>query len=73
MIILGLNSFGHDSAATLVINNKPVVAIEEERLNRKKHFGGLPVMAIDECLKFAGIQMSDVDHVTFFWKPSISY
>ena len=73
MIILGINCFGHDSAATLVIDNKPVVAIEEERLNRKKHFGGVPVMAIDACLQFANIKMSDVDHVTFFWKPSISY
>ena len=57
MIILGINCFGHDSAATLVIDNKPVVAIEEERLNRKKHFGGVPVMAIDACLQFANIKM----------------
>lgn len=73
MIILGFNCFGHDSAASLVIDDKLVFAVEEERLNRKKHDGSLPVKAIGECLKFAGIKLSDIDHVTFSWKPSISY
>ena len=73
MIILGFNCYGHDSAASLVIDGKVVFAVEEERLNRKKHFGGVPLKAIEECLKFANIDLADVDHVTFFWKPSISY
>ena len=73
MNILGFNCYGHDSAATLVIDNKVVFAVEEERLNRKKHFGGVPVEAIKACLNFAKIKMSDIDHVAFFWKPSISY
>ena len=42
MNILGINCFGHDSSATLVIDGKVVFAIEEERLNRKKHYGGIP-------------------------------
>ncbi|MCC6691099.1 MAG: carbamoyltransferase, partial [Bacteroidia bacterium] len=37
MNILGFNCYGHDSAATLLIDNKIVFAVEEERLNRKKH------------------------------------
>jgi len=73
MKILGFNCYGHDSSASLIIDGKVVFAVEEERLNRKKHFGGLPILSIKECLKFAGIRMSDIDHVTFFWKPSISY
>ena len=73
MKILGFNCYGHDSAASLVIDNKVVFAVEEERLNRKKHYGGIPVNAIKECLKFANITLSDIDHVTFFWKPGISY
>jgi carbamoyltransferase len=73
MVILGFNCYGHDSAASLIIDNKVVFAVEEERLNRKKHFGGLPEASIRECLNFAGLTLADVDHVTFFWKPSISY
>ena len=73
MKILGFNCYGHDSATTLVIDNKVVFAVEEERLNRKKHFGGVPVESIKACLAFAKIRMSDIDHVAFFWKPSISY
>lgn len=73
MVILGFNCYGHDSAASLIIDNKVVFAVEEERLNRKKHFGGLPEASIRECLDFAGLTLADVDHVTFFWKPSISY
>lgn len=73
MIILGFNCYGHDSAASLVIDGKVVFAVEEERLNRKKHYGGIPVKAIQACFDYAKIDLADVDHVTFFWKPSISY
>ncbi|MEW6468023.1 MAG: carbamoyltransferase C-terminal domain-containing protein [Bacteroidota bacterium] len=73
MNILGFNCYGHDSAATLVVNDNVVFAVEEERLNRKKHYGGIPAESIRACLAFAGLSMSDIDHVAFFWKPSISY
>ena len=73
MIILGFNCYGHDSAASLLIDGKVVFAVEEERLNRKKHYGGIPQKAIQACFDFAKIDLADVDHVTFFWKPSISY
>lgn len=73
MIILGFNCYGHDSAASLLVDGKVVFAVEEERLNRKKHHGGIPFKAIAECFKFANIDLADVDHITFFWKPSISY
>ncbi len=73
MNILGFNCYGHDSAASLVVDNKLVFAVEEERLNRKKHSGDIPINAIKECLRYANLKLSDIDHVTFFWKPSISY
>ncbi len=73
MNILGFNCFGHDSAAALIIDGEVVFAVEEERLNRKKHFGGIPVQSIKACLDFSGLKLSEIDHVTFFWKPSISY
>jgi carbamoyltransferase len=73
MIILGFNCFGHDSAASLIIDDEVVFSVEEERLNRKKHYGGFPENAIRECLNYANITLADVDHITFSWKPSISY
>ncbi len=73
MNILGFNCYGHDSAAALIMNDEVVFAVEEERLNRKKHDGSIPVMGIAECLKYGNLKLSDIDHVTFFWKPSISY
>ena len=73
MIILGFNCYGHDSAAALVVDDEVVFAVEEERLNRKKHFGGVPELSIKACFDHAGITLADVDHVAFFWKPSISY
>ncbi|MCU0435698.1 MAG: carbamoyl transferase [Bacteroidia bacterium] len=73
MNILGFNCYGHDSAAALIVDDKVVFAVEEERLNRKKHFGGVPEQAIRACLGHAGLQLADIDHVAFFWKPSISY
>ena len=73
MNILGFNAYGHDSAAAIVVDNKVVFACEEERINRKKHYGGVPEASIKACLKATGLKISDIDHITFFWKPSISY
>lgn len=73
MNILGFNAYGHDSAAAIVVDNKVVFACEEERINRKKHYGGVPEASIKACLDFAGMKIGDIDHITFFWKPSISY
>lgn len=73
MIILGFNCYGHDSAASLLIDGKIVFCAEEERITRKKHYGGFPENAIRACLDYAGITIADVDHIGFSWKPSISY
>jgi carbamoyltransferase len=61
--ILGLNSFHADSSAALLKDGELVAAVAEERLNRVKHFAGLPARAIQEVLDIAGIKLSDVDHI----------
>lgn len=63
MIILGINAFHPDSSACLVIEGKLKIAVEEERLNRIKHWSGLPLLSINECLKNENIELSDVDYV----------
>src|SRR3974390_2705661 len=63
MIILGLNAFHADSAAALVRDGMLVAAVEEERFRRIKHWAGFPERAIDYCLREAGVDLCDVDHV----------
>ncbi|MBM4269877.1 MAG: hypothetical protein FJ144_25295 [Deltaproteobacteria bacterium] len=67
--ILGLSAFYHDSAAALVIDGEIVAAAQEERFSRKKHDAGFPALAIDYCLREAGITPSDLDYVGFYDKP----
>ncbi len=70
MTILGLNYYFHDSTACLVVDGKLIAAIEEERLNRDKHTRVFPHMAIDRCLKIAGLSYHDIDHVAVSIKPT---
>ncbi|TNE70841.1 carbamoyltransferase [bacterium] len=70
MYLLGINAYHGDASATLLKDGIPVLAIEEERLNRKKHCAGFPTLAIQACLKEAGISISDVDHVAISTDPS---
>jgi len=50
MNILGLNAFHGDASAAVLQNGQLVAALEEERLNRIKHWAGLPVLAANACL-----------------------
>jgi carbamoyltransferase len=50
MNILGLNAFHGDASAALLSGGHLSVALEEERLNRIKHWAGLPVEAARYCL-----------------------
>jgi len=63
MLILGLNMFHADASAAIVLDGELKFAIAEERLNRHKHFGGFPALAIKACLDAVGAKISDVDHV----------
>src|SRR5271167_4438581 len=63
MIILGINAFHADSAAALLRDGKLVAAAEEERFRRTKHWAGFPAQSIAYCLRAAGAEMGDLDHV----------
>ena len=63
MLILGLNMFHADASAAMVLDGEVKFAIAEERLNRHKHFGGFPAVAIKACLDAVGAKISDVEHV----------
>ena len=69
VVILGIGGFSHDSAAAIVCDGKLVAAIEEERLTRIKHQGGVPVLAAQKCLEIAGMSPNEVDHVGCYMQP----
>ena len=71
--ILGLSCYYHDSAAALLRNGEIVAAASEERFSRKKGDDAFPQLAIDYCLREAGIALSDVGHVGFYDKPLLKF
>ena len=64
-----LNANHADSSACIILNGKIVAAIEEERLNRVKHYSGYPIKAIQECLDIAKIKSTELTDVAFNTKP----
>jgi carbamoyltransferase len=69
MNILGINAFHGDASAVLVKDGVLVAAIEEERLNRRKHCAGFPTLAIRAVLESAGVGPGDIDHVAVSRDP----
>jgi carbamoyltransferase len=64
-------SQGHDSAAALVVDGRPVAACAEERLNRGKHSALFPALASRYCLSEAGLILDDLDEIahSFDYSP----
>lgn len=74
MVILGINGVDgifHDASASLVVNGTIVASVEEERFNRRKHSSGIPFEAISYCLRKAGIDFSEVDHIGYYLQPEV--
>jgi carbamoyltransferase len=63
LIILGLNAFHGDSSAAILRDGVLIAAAEEERFRRIKHWAGFPSLAIQYCLREAGLRLSDVNHL----------
>jgi carbamoyltransferase len=63
MLILGINAHHADASACIVVDGRLVAAAEEERFRRVKHWAGFPSVAIEYCLREAGVGLNDVDHV----------
>ncbi|MBO9201940.1 MULTISPECIES: carbamoyltransferase family protein [Niastella] len=71
MNILGINFYYHDSTACIVSDGRLVVAIEEERITRKKHTTEFPIHSIKKCMEVAGLTPADIDHVTVSVDPGL--
>ena len=68
-IILGINALHSDSSACIIKNGELVCALEEERLNRKKHTAQFPILAIQECIKIAGINKNYITDIAINNNP----
>ena len=71
--ILGISAFYHDSAACVILDGKIVAAAQEERFTRIKHDSRYPKNAIEFVLNYAGLKLSDLDHIVFFEKPFLKF
>jgi carbamoyltransferase len=69
MYILGISAYHADSSAVLIRDGELIVAVEEERFRRIKHWAGFPSRSIEACLEVAGIAGSEVSHVAVSRNP----
>lgn len=69
MYILGLNAYHADSSAAIFKDGEMIAATEEERFRRVKHWAGFPSMAVEFCLKEAGITLNQLDHIAIGRDP----
>ncbi len=72
-IILGINCYHTDSSACLIKNGKLEFAIEEERLNRKKHTSDLPILSIKECLDKTNTRDDEITDIAFNTNPNSNF
>ncbi|WP_405681182.1 carbamoyltransferase [Streptomyces sp. NBC_00868] len=68
-VVLGLCSGTHDSSAALIVDDRLVGLVEEERLNGTKHTKDFPRLSIDWLLRSAGLNEADVTDVAYNFAP----
>ena len=73
MRILGISAFYHDSAAALIVDGEIISAAQEERFTRVKHDKSFPKHAINYCLEEAGLDLNEIDKITFYEDPGIKF
>tara|TARA_B100001057_G_scaffold265676_1_gene265862 strand:- start:2130 stop:3968 length:1839 start_codon:yes stop_codon:yes gene_type:complete len=71
--ILGISSYYHDSAATIIIDGKIVAAAQEERFTRIKHDSRYPFNAVNFVLDYAKVKLSEIDSIIFYEKPFLKF
>ncbi len=71
MKILGITHDVLICSAAIIEDGRVLAAIAEERLDRQKQSRHFPTLAIDQCLKQAGLSWKDIDEVAVAWNPSL--
>lgn len=70
MLVLGISDMEHDSAVALINNSGPLAALEEDKLSRVPKVGGVPRLALDQCLRQAGACSANVSVVGLAGRPT---
>jgi len=74
MNIIGISSYYHDSAATLLVDGIVVAAAQEERFTRIKQDSSFPLNAIQSILDTGNISnISEIDIFVFYDKPILKF
>jgi carbamoyltransferase len=71
--ILGISAYYHDAAAALLRDGGIVAAAQEERFSRRKNDPDFPRLAIQFCLRHAGLEAAQLDAVVFYDKPVLKF
>jgi len=69
---IALGDIGHDATAAVIRDGQIVFAIEEERLNRSKHYMGVPERAAIACASAVG-EALDAIHLSYYLHPSLEH
>ncbi|KPC64159.1 carbamoyltransferase family protein [Streptomyces chattanoogensis] len=72
-LVLGISAYYHDSAAALVADGVPVAAAQEERFSRVRHDSAFPRLAVEYCLREAGVTLDDVSAVAYYEDPALKF
>ncbi len=65
MIILGISGLAHESTVSVLVDNRLVAAVSEERLTRVKNQGGFPYRSLRLVLQMAGIRPEQIELVAY--------
>jgi carbamoyltransferase len=72
-LIMGISCFYHDSAVTLIKDEKIIFAAQEERFSRIKHDSSFPKKSIQYLLKNHNISLNDLESIVFYEKPFLKF
>ncbi len=73
MYILGINAYHADASAAIFKDGILIAATEEERFRRVKHWAGFPSEAVQFCLREAGIELAEIDHIAIGRNPKAKF
>ncbi len=73
MYILGINAYHGDASACILKDGIVIVATEEERFRRIKHWAGFPSESIKFCFTESGINLHDLDYITVSRDPKANF
>ncbi len=67
-VVVGINAFGQNPSACLVLNGQLVSFSHEERFNRLKgSYGLFPSLALNWCLQSNKLNLDEVDYIAINW------